>query len=283
MRSGTSQQARGFSSNSRDDDDARLRALTEALRHSEAAGDVVEQNEILNFLAGAMVASGSAEAGIARIEELLRLPTTGPPARVMLLASLAHLHARRGAFERARAEIAAAKHSLRELGLTYSEARAAEPAGWCAFLEGDPVRAEAEFRHGAKLFEAMGEHARRTTTTFWLAEALYRQGRYEEADATLRLADELPGELRPTGLRAKLLLRSGQTEEAVAAARSAAETARRSGILAYWFLDAVEVLEGAGLTSEARVLAEEALAYFERSGNRVLADEARARLSRLPD
>jgi class 3 adenylate cyclase/predicted ATPase len=265
--------------NGLDDYDARLAALTDALRHAEAAGDILEQNEILNFLAGGFVASGTAAAGIARIDELLRLPTTGPVARAMLHASLAHLNARTGAFDRTRAEIETAKQLLGELGLTYSQARAAEPAGWCALLQGDPVGAEAEFRHGAELFEAMGERERRSTTTFWLAEALYRQGRYQEAEAALRLADELGRGIGPTGLQAKLILQSGQMQDAIAVARASAEIARRGGILAYWFLDAAEVLEAAGLPDDARALAGEALASFERSGNRVLADEARARLS----
>ncbi|MCA1679219.1 MAG: tetratricopeptide repeat protein, partial [Actinobacteria bacterium] len=206
-------------------------------------------------------------------------PATGPVAKGTLTSSLAHLHARRGDFEQARRLISSAKETAEEFGLKWSEARLAEPAGWIALLEGDPAAAEREFSRGCELFEAMGEQARRGTTTYWLAEAVYRQGRLEEAENLALIAEELTREQLPA-IRAKVLANRGELAEAEMLARRSAELARRyRGICTYWLLDAGEVFHLAGHEHEAEEVIEDALALYEQSGDSVMAERARERLA----
>ncbi len=121
----------------------------------------------------------------------------------------------------------------------------------------------------------MGERARRATTTFWLAEAVYRQGRLDEAEGLARLAEELGGEELPA-MRAKLLASRGELAEAETLARRSAAIARRTrGLLTYWLLDAGEIFRLAGLRHDAERSIEEALALYEQSGNLVMAEHAR--------
>ena len=157
----------------------------------------------------------------------------------------------------------------------------AEPAGWISLLEGDFVAAEREFRRGIELLNAMGERTRRSTLTYWLAETAYQQGRFDEAEGLAATAEELAQEELP-GIRAKVLARRGRLAEAEAAARRSVELARSyKGLFTIWLLDAAEVFLRAGLNEEAVNATEEALATFERSDNRVMAERARAGLASL--
>jgi tetratricopeptide (TPR) repeat protein len=264
------------------DAEKRAQALEEALAHAQAAGDQGEQNEILSYLAGALVHSSTpADKAIGRCEELLERATTGPVARVSVLGSLAHLHARRGYFEQARGLISLAKGTAEEFGLRWSEARLAEPAGWISLLEGDSAAAEREFRRGCELFDSMGERGRRGTMTFWLAEAVYRQGRLDESERLARLAEELGQEEFPA-VRAKVLASRGELSEAETLAHRTAELARQyRALFTYGLLDAGEVFQLAGLEHEALSSIDEALALYERSGNLVMAERARTRLASL--
>jgi class 3 adenylate cyclase/predicted ATPase len=262
--------------------DDRMQALEEALRHAQLAANAVEVDETINYLAGVLVISSTpADEVIERCRALLARSATRPIARASLTANLAHLHARRGEFDQARELMASAQDTAREFGLRWIEARFAEPAGWIALLEGDPEAAEREFRHGYELFEAMGERGRRATTTAWLAAAVYAQGRLEEAERLVTIADEL-GHDRYPAVRAKVLARRGELAEAEALAREAAELARRyQSLYTPWLLDAAEVLHAAGREHEAGKLIEEALVTFEQSGNLVMAKRARSQLAEL--
>ena len=54
-------------------------------------------------------------------------------------------------------------------------------AGWMALTISDPVAAERYLRAGYETFQAMGERAYLAIITVSLAEALYHQGRFDEA------------------------------------------------------------------------------------------------------
>jgi tetratricopeptide (TPR) repeat protein len=183
--------------------DERAQALEAALQHAQAAGDAVEENEIVSYLAGALLlVLKPADETIRRYQDLLERPAAGPVATASLTGCLADLHARRGNFEQARRMISAAKETAEEFGLRWSEARLTTNAGSIALLEGDSGAAEREFRRGCELFEAMGERSRRATTMLSLAEAVYEQGRLGEAEQLAAAAQELSQEeLRACGRR----------------------------------------------------------------------------------
>src|SRR6185295_5549188 len=93
-----------------------------------------------------------------------------------------------GRFDAARELIGRAKALLSEVALTpWLAGPLAQFAGWAELLAGNPVAASRELRWGYDTLHEIGELSWLSTITAMLAEALYAQGRDEEAQ---RLADE---------------------------------------------------------------------------------------------
>ena len=189
--------------------------------------------------------------------------------------ALAGLTAMEGRFDEALGLLERDREILEDLGLRVAAASAAEIAGSVQLLRGDPVAAERELRRGYEAFEKMGELANLSTLAAMLAQALYAQGRDEEA---LRLtetseasaaAEDLHTQVQWRAARAKVLARAGQTEEAVALAREAVELGGRTDFLVMRgnaALDLAEVLLLAGRADESVAAARDALALYERKG-----------------
>jgi hypothetical protein len=115
--------------------------------------------------------------------------------------------------------------------------------------------------------------------TFWLAEAVYEQGRLDEAEQLARAAEGLAQEELPN-IRAKVLASRGELTEAVTVAHRTAALARQyQALFTYWLLDAAEIFRLAGLEHGAVSTVKEALALYERSGNVVMAERARGVLA----
>src|SRR5205823_10200396 len=116
---------------------------------------------------------------------------------------------------------------------------------------------------------------------------LCAQGRYEEAEPFIDLAaeagaeDDWASQALWRSARAKVRARQGDLESALQLAREAVEMIESTDWLnlrADTMMDLAEVLELAGKTSDATGQLEQALALYERKGNVVMADRARARL-----
>ena len=138
--------------------------------------------------------------------------------------------------------------------------------------------------------ERVHDAAGLSTVAAELADALYVQGRYEEAESWLDLAqkhaasEDVSAQWSWRRTRAKLLARVGAFREAEALADEAARIAARTDALSDHgavLLDLAEVLRLAGRPVEAAGRIEEGLSLFERKGNRVSAEAARAMLSEL--
>ena len=189
--------------------------------------------------------------------------------------ALAGLTAMEGHFADALVLLERDRGILEDLGLKVAAAGATEIAGLIHMLAGEPVAAERELRRGYEAFERMGELASLSTLAAMLAQALYAQGRDEEA---LRLtetseasaaAEDLHTQVQWRAARAKVLARAGRTEEAEALAREAVELGGRTDFLVMRgnaALDLAEVLLLAGRADESVAAAREALALYERKG-----------------
>ena len=121
-----------------------------------------------------------------------------------------------------------------------------------------------------------------------LGEALYRQGRYDEAErfaaeaVQLASADDYVSQNRSRGVRAKVLARRGESAEAERLAREAVEIVARTdgyGEHAEALVHQAEVLQLASRPQEAREALEQAVALFERKGATFPAEKTRARLA----
>jgi tetratricopeptide (TPR) repeat protein len=157
-------------------------------------------------------------------------------------------------------------------------------------LAGDPVAAEAELREGFRVLDDMGEQGLLSTVAFNLAEAIYRQGRYDEAGEMTRIseeassADDIATQVGWRAVRAKVLARRGEFEEAerlsVEALRLIEPTdglPNKAETLAY----RAEVLSLAGRVDEARHALEKAIRLCQAKGMAAAVKNGQALLSEL--
>jgi hypothetical protein len=150
---------------------------------------------------------------------------------------------------------------------------------------------EEVLRESYEMFERMGMHTHRSTVAAHLGEAVFGQGRVEEAERLsveseeLGASDDLFNEMSWMRLRAKVAAAHDEPDQARAFAKRAVEAAAGVGFLdevALAWLDLAGILLAAG-DPEARHAATEALGLFERKGNLVGAHWARERLDQTPN
>ena len=171
-----------------------------------------------------------------------------------------------------------------DLGLAEIELKADNPAG-----------AEAVLIPACDLFERWGASGYLSTGAAYLAEGLYRQGRLEEAlqwvnkSASLSADDDLVAQISFRSVRAKLLARMGEVEDAVAIAQEVLTLADRTGeassLRSTCLSDVAETFEIVGRSETALPLWHSALDESLRKGDRSSAERVRRRLSlaqRLP-
>src|SRR6185437_6915113 len=187
--------------------------------------------------------------------------------RYLSLLTTALFDALAGQFESARRQLVEANVLGKELGGPLGAGRAMY-VGEVELLAGDPGAAERELREGFDRLGALGEAGFRATMASFLAEALYRLGRDEEASSMLEVAGELaePDDVdvlaRSRAVQAKILARRGELTQALAAARAAVETAATTDHLVLHgdtLLALAEVLQAGGDTEGAAGALREAL------------------------
>jgi class 3 adenylate cyclase/tetratricopeptide (TPR) repeat protein len=150
---------------------------------------------------------------------------------------------------------------------------------------GDPARAVEFGEQGCKLLEELGERAYLSTAAGKLADAYYEFGRFDDAETwttrsvELGASDDISTQEIWRRVKAKVLARRGEAEEAERLAREAVAIANRTeSPVAAVYSDLAEVLSLAGRTDEAREALERALVGFEDKGNIIMANRMRQRL-----
>jgi predicted ATPase/class 3 adenylate cyclase len=245
-----------------------------ALVHARRAGDAREEARILRWLASsALWGPLPVEEGIRRCEEILERTQGNSLVQANCHIRLAGLEAMRGRFAAARRRTAQARAILTEFGLTYFLAHSRDVAALVETLAGNPVGAEGELRTSHEELRDMGEKTFLAENTAQLAQALYAQGRYEEAERFVQVSEEVSSGRAQKAywgpVRAKLLAQRGDAEAAETLARdSVAIWAERDVLLwhGYALIDLAEVLRLLGRAHEAVPVAEEAVELFERKG-----------------
>jgi ATP/maltotriose-dependent transcriptional regulator MalT len=161
---------------------------------------------------------------------------------------------------------------------------------WVRVLHGDPATAETELRPAYDALKRIGETSHFSSIAQVLANAVYLQGRYDEAE---RLTEECERASRPNDMysqilwrstRAKVIARRGEHTAAERLAREAVGIAEGSDFVvarAEALADLGEVLELAGRSGEAGRALEEAIELHLEKGNVVAADVCRVRLAGL--
>jgi tetratricopeptide (TPR) repeat protein len=273
---------------------ARAAAATEAweqaAEHARKAGDEEERSEILNWIASSMFFGPTpVPEGIRRCDEIRAEVSGNLGAEAWTLRSLAGLHAMDGRFELARQLLVDGNAIFNELGQTLNSS-VRHLDGIVEMLAGDPVAAEKRLLEGYLVLEEMGDKAFRSTTAAYLAQAVYAQGRDEEAcrytEVSEKLAarDDLLTQVVWRGARAAFLARQARIDEAEALAREAVTMCDSTDFVstrADALKELAEILQQSGRVKEAKSTAADALALYEEKGNSVAAGKIRAHLAVL--
>jgi tetratricopeptide (TPR) repeat protein len=266
-------------------------AATRAAEHARRAGSRREVGWALGQIALCAIHGPLPVAeGLERLERLRRQEPENRTLDANLSGFLALLEAMAGRIDEAREHLKKTRELARELGLAWQGAVQELLSGYVELLAGDPVAAEREIRKACEAFREIGEGWFLSDATVDLPRAIYEQGRYEDAFASLSEIDEVSApterlwQIKRTGVPARLLARRGRIEEAEALAGEGVALAADSEFVvlhADVLLDQAEVLLLAGRREEAGAAVAEAASRYERKGAVISAARARTSLAEL--
>jgi DNA-binding SARP family transcriptional activator len=261
-----------------------------ALAHARRAGDRFEQREVAEWIAIALLlGSTPAPDGLARCEELLALewedsllPAEIASAAAAFLGMQGRLPEAEALVERSRAKM---EEGPERIGLVSVVAIVAGVA-W----QGHPAATERELWPAYEALKRVGETTHFSTVAHSLANALYLQGRYDEAEQLTAECERAskPNDVHAQTLwrstRAKILARKGAFDEADRLGREAVAYAAAGDFLpgnADALADLAEVYDLAGKPADAVLALEDAIRLYELKGNLVAAAGCRARATSL--
>jgi tetratricopeptide (TPR) repeat protein len=161
---------------------------------------------------------------------------------------------------------------------TVLAAHKARDAGSIELFAGDGAAAERELAPACEFLERVGEFGYLSSVAPILADALYEQGRYDEAllaterwtPDRLTVPEDADAQAGWRRVRAKALARGGDLEEGERLAREAVEISERTEhvtLRAFVVADLGEVLALSGRADESAVATAEALRLYTLKGN----------------
>ena len=266
--------------------------LERAATHARAAGDRQQESQCLGYVVIASVHGSTPVPEALEVCRRARANVDGDRRlEVAALRGEANVLAMAGRIDDARAAIAAAAELAKELGLTVMAAGIDAEAGRVELFADDPVAAERLARPGLDALERIGNHGHWVTSAITFADALFQQGRLDEAEAIVDQADawamkdDRDPQVGWRRIKAKILAIRDELKAAERLGREGVAIAAKTDYLENHALACADlgfVLELAGRPDEARGELETALALAERKGIVQLADRIRARLAKDP-
>ncbi len=261
-------------------------AWDRAADHARIAGDEDELFAILGWRATTAIwGPMPVDDGIRRCEAIRDGVRESPSAVAWTVNALAALHAMKGEFQLANELLREADETLRQLGTLRSSVSHIEAL--VRLLERAPQLAEAPLRADVEALTSASASDTLATTAAMLAQAVFTQGRLDEAGELCRLAEETAAaddiytQAIWRGVQARVLVRTGRIDEAERLARGAVALAEPTDLLSTRgdaMLDLADVLWACRRRDESHRAARSALALFERKGNAVSAARARSML-----
>jgi DNA-binding SARP family transcriptional activator/tetratricopeptide (TPR) repeat protein len=266
-------------------------AAEQALVHARRADDALEEVEITDWLGVAFFMGATpASAAETRVESHLATIRTRSGSEGVLLACLAGLKAMQGKFAEARRLIDRARPLVDEPAHMSRQYVVPFHWGWTELVMEDAAAAERALRPTLEPLEAIGETSGYCAIVALLAEAVYRQGRYQEAEELTRRSEEAShlndvfANIAWRPVRAKALARRGEFEAADSLMAETLAYARGSDFLNAHgdaLLGLAEIMQLAGRPRSAVPSVEQAIALFEQKENVVSTRRARTLLGQL--
>lgn len=260
-------------------------ALDQALTAARRAG---EHRRVNAVLAGAPLAALWGPNPVPRaggrcldVVRLLRITTGSPVVEATSTRCQGVLDALRGRAAAGRQLIDSARRTLNELGMRHAVLEVEQFAGVVELVADDATAAEQHLRKAYNGFRRMGLDADTAETAALLARACLALDRDTEADEFCRESERLAGHAFKAAIawrsvRAQLLARSGDHDEARRVAEEAVAIAERTDALVDHgdaCLALATVLDAAGDTAGAHAAAERAIGLYELKGAAALADK----------
>ena len=256
-------------------------------RRADAIGQLGELFGLLLFFAvrGPMPVAQDLE----RTEKILQQAGQHRRLELPVLTHYAVLHSMLGEFEQARGLLDRAESIRVDLGLAPSpDTLTGRAAFFVEMLAGDAIEAERLLRREYDALERMGERSLLSTDAGYLAQALYVQGRIDEAERFARIckeaaaSDDLSSQILWRTARAKVLARRGDFGQAESLAKEAVVITDRTDYVvmrADALMDQAEVMRLAGRHAEVLSILDEALRLYEAKGIIPAARHARTLLA----
>ncbi|MDP9226463.1 MAG: hypothetical protein M3P18_22020, partial [Actinomycetota bacterium] len=262
-----------------------------ALSHARRAGDLWEEAESINQLGIAlMFGPKPADEILSRLEVLLEEVGVDARARGTLVAVQGFTLGLLGEFERARSLMTQGQMMLSERGYVLDASGFDMGRAMVELKADNPAGAEAVLIPACELFERSGALGYLSTAAASLAEALYRQGRLEDAlhwadvSASTAADDDISSQVGFRSVLAKVLARRGDVEAATARAEEVLalvdRTPEASSLRADGLKDVAEMFELLGEPSRAVPLWCDALEEYRRKKDLPSAELAHRRLVR---
>jgi class 3 adenylate cyclase/tetratricopeptide (TPR) repeat protein len=258
-------------------------AVQQALLHARLAGD--RRQELRNTSAYAqalLLGPTPVPEAIDECKRILERAGGDRATRAFVLAVLALLQSMSGAFDETRVSYVSARALYEDLGSTVLAAWVSLQSGPAELLAGNLATAERELRRAYDALEAIGEKYFFSSVAAYLGRVLFEQGRDEEAlaasDSAHELAteDDVVSQALWRAVRARVLARAGEVDEALTLAQESVALAHRTDspmIQADALLDLAVVLRATGRDPDSVI--DEAVTLYERKGNTVAARAAR--------
>jgi DNA-binding SARP family transcriptional activator len=263
-------------------------AAERALAYARRAGDRFEEREIVQFLLTSLILGPEpAWEAVTRCERSLAAASNDPVLELNGLGALAYFFAIQGRSAEAQDLLMRCRGLMGPLGAGFwvPPVYFALAATW----RDDPVAAERELRPGHLALTQVDEKSNFSSLAVVLAQALYSQDRYDEAEA---LAEEARLASQPIDVqcetiwrtvKAKVLARRGASEAAENLASEAIAYIEDSDFIpvhAQALMDLEEVLRLGGQPSKGVPILDRAVRLWEQKGNVVAAAHARERKRR---
>ena len=266
-------------------------AWRRALSHARRGDHPAEKAESISWLmVSAVFGPLPVEEGIARCKEFLAVEGADPTIRAVCSVEGAVLEAMRGDIALARELLAEGRGKIEQAGLTVWAAVTAQEAYLVESLAGNPGAAIATLRESFATFDQAGERGFLSTIAGFLSHALISQGEDHEAERFSReceqaaAAEDVLSQVLWRTARAKLRARHGLLEEAEALTRAAVRLSEPTDLLgtrAAALAELADVLELAGMHSEALAALRDSARLYESKGNLTALERVTAHAERL--